>query len=391
MELFIRIEADALAFFICLVIFVHLKSKPGRFLQEYRMMSLLIGSVMAEIALDAFAWYVSPFHSPAGVWLRQASLFLYYALNDFIPFLWFLYVYLQVYHTVSKRRLAVFGLPQLLGIAFVTVNLFVPLLYSVSAGNVYQRERFFFINAAICYGYMLAAEFVPLFNRRRVSEKHYVSLSLFSFPPLIGSFIQLEFLGLNLIWTCAALSLLIIYLGILVDKMGADSLTGLRNSMQANEYLEMRLRRAARGQGFTAVLLDSNDVKEINDVYGRSEGDAVITAAARLLQRSVNRGDFLARVGGNLFLMLLDTEDRAALDGLLREIEENFDLYNSTSSRPYRLSLTTGWTVCKAHCRLSAAAVTQILNERLTANKQARRGSVCTRAPGAQKPEKSDT
>ncbi|AVO40207.1 hypothetical protein C6571_01930 [Simplicispira suum] len=87
-----------------------------------------------------------------------------------------------------------------------------------------------------------------------------------------------------------------------------DYLTGLANRRFFDERLTLALKHQRRAQGPTALLLlDIDHFKKYNDTYGHSAGDAVLQAVAAALLGAVARTtDFVARVGGEEFAMLLD-------------------------------------------------------------------------------------
>jgi diguanylate cyclase (GGDEF)-like protein len=59
------------------------------------------------------------------------------------------------------------------------------------------------------------------------------------------------------------------------------------------------------GDSLIAVLIDCDDFKTINDSFGHGVGDVALTALARSVQDTVRAGDYVGRVGGDEFLVLL--------------------------------------------------------------------------------------
>lgn len=85
-----------------------------------------------------------------------------------------------------------------------------------------------------------------------------------------------------------------------------DELTGLPNRALLYERLEAEIDRAARSGGLLGVLyIDLDGFKQINDTYGHHAGDAVLQETARRMARGVRRGDTVARIGGDEFVVLL--------------------------------------------------------------------------------------
>jgi diguanylate cyclase (GGDEF)-like protein/PAS domain S-box-containing protein len=85
-----------------------------------------------------------------------------------------------------------------------------------------------------------------------------------------------------------------------------DVLTGLPNRTLFNDRLSMALTHARRSQKSLAVMmLDLDYFKDVNDSFGHSMGDEVLRAVGSRLTEVLRRGDTVARIGGDEFLLLL--------------------------------------------------------------------------------------
>ncbi|MFJ4387334.1 diguanylate cyclase [Pseudomonas sp. NPDC089408] len=81
-----------------------------------------------------------------------------------------------------------------------------------------------------------------------------------------------------------------------------DPLTGLGN----RRSLELNLSLLeAEGRAFSAIVLDIDHFKRVNDNHGHEVGDQVLRRLAELMRRCCREGDLLCRTGGEEFLMLL--------------------------------------------------------------------------------------
>ena len=84
-----------------------------------------------------------------------------------------------------------------------------------------------------------------------------------------------------------------------------DVLTGLPNRRRFDQEIKAAIASPPRSNGAHAILLlDFNNFKRVNDVYGHGTGDEVLIEVAARLQRAVRDGDLVVRLGGDEFAIL---------------------------------------------------------------------------------------
>ncbi|MFL6038857.1 MAG: diguanylate cyclase [Gaiellaceae bacterium] len=85
-----------------------------------------------------------------------------------------------------------------------------------------------------------------------------------------------------------------------------DSLTGLYNHRAFHERLREALATASRSHEVVSVLmLDIDDFKRVNDIYGHGAGDEILRALADTLKDSVRASDVVYRLGGEEFAIVM--------------------------------------------------------------------------------------
>ncbi|MFM5462545.1 GGDEF domain-containing protein [Aeromonas simiae] len=89
-------------------------------------------------------------------------------------------------------------------------------------------------------------------------------------------------------------------------KLFLDSLTQVHNRAALEERLELEYKRWLRYQTpLCLAVIDIDHFKTINDNYGHMAGDKALKVVAKALQRSLRDTDFIARFGGEEFVVLL--------------------------------------------------------------------------------------
>jgi two-component system, cell cycle response regulator len=90
----------------------------------------------------------------------------------------------------------------------------------------------------------------------------------------------------------------------------SDKLTGLANNRAFQEGLARDMARADRqAVPISVLVIDLDDLKRINDLYGLPAGDAALLAVSQVLVQATRVSDLLARVGGDEFALILPNTD----------------------------------------------------------------------------------
>ena len=113
----------------------------------------------------------------------------------------------------------------------------------------------------------------------------------------------------------------------LFRQASTDSLTGISNRGYFQNQAEQEVRRARRfARDMTAMMIDIDHFKPINDTYGHAAGDSVIQGVVKRALESLRQSDSIGRIGGEEFAVVLPETSLAAAydvaDRLRAHIEE---------------------------------------------------------------------
>ncbi|MDO9226716.1 MAG: bifunctional diguanylate cyclase/phosphodiesterase [Pseudomonadota bacterium] len=124
----------------------------------------------------------------------------------------------------------------------------------------------------------------------------------------------------------------------------SDGLTGLLNRRAAEVRLDEELARARRhNEGYALALLDLDHFKSVNDRYGHAVGDEVLKVVARRIEAGLREDDWVARWGGEEFLVFLRNADmREAVFVLERLAAQVKATPVSTGAGAVQLTLSAG-------------------------------------------------
>ena len=117
----------------------------------------------------------------------------------------------------------------------------------------------------------------------------------------------------------------------LVDMAQTDALTGLANRSNFQSTLNRTIAEGQRsGNGFALVLMDIDHFKVVNDTLGHEAGDFVLKHISRCLTERLRSTDFVGRLGGEEFGLILrdvQPEDAFVLMEELRQRISDRELY----------------------------------------------------------------
>lgn len=116
------------------------------------------------------------------------------------------------------------------------------------------------------------------------------------------------------------------------DKLYIDPVTGVYN----RRYFEDEIRNMQNSAG--VAMIDLDDFKLYNDIYGHDMGDQVLCIVADVIKNCIRKIDKLIRYGGDEFLLILSDMVRGTLRGKLLQIQEAIE--NATIPNCPRLKLT---------------------------------------------------
>ncbi len=118
-----------------------------------------------------------------------------------------------------------------------------------------------------------------------------------------------------------------------------DELTGLYN----RRYVEDAVKRmdTVRNLPFTVMIVDMNNLKLTNDIFGHEMGDRIIREAAGLLKDTLRADDIIGRTGGDEFLILLPKTSKEEAEEIKDRIQKNAYGHRIGS---LRLSLAVGFS-----------------------------------------------
>ncbi len=347
MIVFEKIGLNCFSLAICVVMYIaNLKISDKSILQN-RLFRWLIQTTMALLTLEIITWLVNEKPGELFFISNNVTNTLFFMLGPLPAMIWALYASYQLFHDIHRLKIEmIFLLMPITFIVFLSIlSPFMGLIFKVDSDNIYQRGPFFIVFAFVSFLPIVYSAIVYIVFRKRIPKKFFIPMLLFIVPPVIGAIMQSLFYGITILWSSVTISIFIVHNNVQNQQINLDHLTGLYNRRQIDSYINGRIQSAKKGKGFSCIILDIDNFKSINDNYGHIEGDEALVTVAQILKSCIREDDFLARYGGDEFIIVLDVYDQAALEQTITRIKAGIAEYNHKSSKSFRLSLSAGYKV----------------------------------------------
>lgn len=189
------------------------------------------------------------------------------------------------------------------------VNFLLMLLFAVFR---YHPRHLPILSLILLSSYLLVILAQLVWSSAAIHWQHEIITSLVFVLGLIG----VSLLGVEIGSLRVALKRRNEHLAVLTEKNQqlavTDDLTGLYNRRHLMRILRRQKSLSDRGDYYFSIgFIDLDYFKQVNDTYGHASGDAALIAVAKEITRSLRDVDYVARIGGEEFVVVLSQTDYA--------------------------------------------------------------------------------
>lgn len=265
------------------------------------------------------------------------------ASSGIIGYCWCLFVEYHIHRNFKriKKKSRILAVPLIIATILIFINLLgTGIIFEISKENVYTRGPMNFILYIFVFVYYIESIYTVQKAKSDSILVEFFPIYFFIIPCMIGTMIQGFFFGISTVWLCVAIAFIIVYIEIQISISFIDDLSGLYNRKYMNHYLDkLQNDKTKHVYGF---LMDINDFKTINDIYGHLKGDQAIIQFGKILQHSIDKDSVAIRMGGDEFVIFAILKSNEEALALKKRIEQNVRQFNTNSTEPFHLSFSIG-------------------------------------------------
>ncbi len=382
MTTIIHVELDALCFLILAVIAYQITRSVSQQMNRVLFRTLIYG-IMFSLALDIVWVLTEGERFPGAVMINKVTNALYLGIGVILGCIWYLYVLETLGYRFSRPLVCAVMAPGAFYLVLNIISIWTGWVFTVSPENVYMHGPLFPLQdagALFMLFLSLVHIIIRLVNRKEGTPRWMVwKLLLFYIPPVIGTLIGLPYVGLPGTWTCAAVSIVMMYIDDQDREILRDSLTGLNNRKTLENVFTEYTKQAGEGKHLYLFMMDLDNFKGINDTLGHSVGDRALVQTADLLTGSLaGMKAFIARFGGDEFLVMSFFGSEEEAQDYKEKLTERFREYNEKEQLPYLLKTSIGfsrWQPGQSLAELTELADGQLYREKAKGKKKRRTGT----------------
>ena len=219
--------------------------------------------------------------------------------------------------------------------------------FYIDEGGFFQRGSLYRMQQT-GYLYLVASSAICLLYRKKCStsseRRRLGVLAMFPLSPAVFGSIQIiaPSGAAPTLQFSILISLLLVFVNELEQKITRDSLTQLINRYEFERILQNRMHNFQKhGPKLYVLMSDLDGFKGINDTYGHQQGDISLRMVAAVMTQTAAKYDAVcARRSGDEFVSLLSANSSQDVNAFQNDLKAGLD--NACSSLPYKLQLSTG-------------------------------------------------
>ncbi len=369
---------------VCIIIFIMLLIKDlggvGRQAKQITFINIVISHILyfvSDICWVLILARIIPYTLLSVSIVNITNAIFLSAITCF----WFIYVELsQGEKYIASNKARYIALIPAMFEAVLIIFLFAVMPEVVIQEDGMPTTGYYIAFLAIPLIYVVAStarSFLRAFRKENFAvRKQYLVCAIYPIIISISGVLQTMWLAAPFFCFGSTIMMVYVYIISLNDQVSIDELTRLNNRTQLKKYIagESSKQNTDRATRFV-LMIDLNKFKQINDQFGHVEGDMALRRAADALKLAC--GDnalktFIARYGGDEFIIITKTDNEELVKELCSTIKDTVIRLNDEAGAKYELTASIGYASYNGDLTAFQTALNEA-DEALYKDKAARR------------------
>jgi diguanylate cyclase (GGDEF)-like protein len=349
--LFIEIQKNLISSVVLVILFFSLIRQLNWKNYINKVFFYLIGLNFSLLLLDTIIILLNGNDGLVVSVILHSIVGVYFILPPMFALLWLYYVDTTIFN--NRKRLVklsvIPGIMFVVNFVFVIASYFSDLIFNINESNLYTLGSHYYIAVIAPFLIMILANYDIIKNKEHIRKKEFGPLLLFSIPPIIAALILVVFKDVNIVLSSLVISHLLIYIYVQSRITSTDFLTGLFNRREYETIIRDLSYMKQKNLTVSGIMVDINDFKNINDVYGHRIGDEILVHVSKLLKSTIRSQDYVFRIGGDEFVIVIISDKKDVVNEIMNRIEHVVHDFNKQSPYDFSISLSLGKGIYDEH------------------------------------------
>ena len=348
MEVAIHIELNLICLIILFAVAIQSHQNVNQQMKRVLFRNVVYG-IMCSLSLDIIWLLIDGRIFPGCYALNAVVNAAFLGAGVCLGSMWYLYVLDTLHYRMTKRLIAIVMAPGILFLVLNFLSIWTGWIFYINEQNRYIRGPLFWFQSIGAIAMLLVSLvhiiYCQIVGRKGVSKDSSRKLLGFYIIPVLGTIMALPYSGMPGTWTCAAVSVVLIYMNDMDQIILTDDLTGLNNRKNLRAIFEDYSKQHSAQKPLYLYMMDLDDFKQINDQLGHSVGDQALVEAAHVIRRqTAGIQAVVMRYGGDEFLVMGFFADDAGAQRYKEQMQKAFQNWNETHHEPYVLHASVGYS-----------------------------------------------
>jgi len=366
MEFFLKFDINFFSILLLVVLYLTIRLRREATGTSTKLFFRLLWGTVFLLILEVLSWAFDgvPDQNALNYFLNL----IFAGLTTMITSVLASYMDYQMFGSYNRLKKRWFYLqPFMITVVLLLINLFKPIIFSVSPDNVYSRAPLMVLLPIINVSTFLYISYLAYKHKESIHKEVIWVILIYISMPVVISFVQITLFGAFILWPVMALTVVLTYIFLETISTSKDYLTGLLSRNRIDDYLEYMLEHK---KSFILVMIDLNNFKGINDTYGHLNGDLALKIFSYSLLNQFKDEKAVGRYAGDEFILILKKiKDTEMKERLLLVKQEMKELYQSGKIN-FLIEFSYGYHKHNTQDNLSYKDIIKIVDQKMYNHKK---------------------